>query len=579
MDFETWTVVAQDPLVKAADGSILKSDVRLPAERIDPGPRGPRVHVIDYDSSTGRYRPPLKRVGPEGLFKEPTDEQIMGHPGFRAHNVYAIAMRTLGVFEEALGRRVPWAGGAHQLKIAPHAFAAANAFYSREAEALLFGYFSGTDGPVFSSLSHDVVVHETTHALIDGLRERFTGQAVPDQAAFHEGFADVVALLSVLSDKGLVARILEVQAKDLPMEGVRSGEIPPQIDRKYLHDEKFRESVLFGLAQQMGQEMSGVRGRALRRSVESLKPEDIDLESDDLQAAHRRGEVLVSIIMHAFIEIWVDRLERLAGNGTTVATEWVAQEAADIADELLHLTIRALDYTPPVHLEFGDYLSALLTADYETRPDDGRYRFQAHLRSMFGRFGVEPAAGQDLDGRWLPPDLQIDYATTRFDSLRRDPDEAFRFVWANAAAIGLRDIAHTRVLSVRPSYRRAPQDGLGVRETVVECLQLLTLEASELNSLANLRKPRDLPADTEITLQGGVTLVFDERGNLKFAIRKPLHPGESASNRRAHQRRLNRLVEQGWYGSGREASSIAQIHQARSTTMPVSGHQMRERWL
>jgi hypothetical protein len=29
------------------------------------------------------------------------------------------------------------------------------------------------------------------------------------------------------------------------------------------------------------------------------------------------------------------------------------------------MTIRALDYTPPVDLRFSDYLSALLTADRE----------------------------------------------------------------------------------------------------------------------------------------------------------------------------------------------------------------------
>ena len=42
--------------------------------------------------------------------------------------------------------------------------------------------------------------------------------------------------------------------------------------------------------------------------------------------------------------------------------------------------IRALDYMPPVHLEFGDALSAALTADTEVRPDDSRYQLRAHMR-------------------------------------------------------------------------------------------------------------------------------------------------------------------------------------------------------
>ena len=109
-------------------------------------------------------------------------------------------MRILARFEFALGRRVAWGFKTHQLKVVPHAFADANAFYSREHEALLFGYFPGRSGnTIFSCLSHDVVAHETTHALVDGLRSCYLDPSSADQAAFHEGISDVVALLSVFA--------------------------------------------------------------------------------------------------------------------------------------------------------------------------------------------------------------------------------------------------------------------------------------------------------------------------------------------------------------------------------------------
>ena len=128
------------------------------------------------------------------------EKRLLADPRFHAQNAYAIAMRTLAIFERALGRRVEWGFRGQQLHIAPHAFASANAFYSEDDQALMFGYFTGKSGStVFTSLSHDIVAHETTHALLDGMRDAFTDASLPDQAGFHEGFADVVALLSVFS--------------------------------------------------------------------------------------------------------------------------------------------------------------------------------------------------------------------------------------------------------------------------------------------------------------------------------------------------------------------------------------------
>src|SRR6186713_3488164 len=50
------TVIAQDPGVRTADGKrIVMSRVTVPAEILAPGPRGYRVHVVDYDATTGRY--------------------------------------------------------------------------------------------------------------------------------------------------------------------------------------------------------------------------------------------------------------------------------------------------------------------------------------------------------------------------------------------------------------------------------------------------------------------------------------------------------------------------------------------
>ncbi|MFC2173717.1 hypothetical protein ACFLU6_13990, partial [Acidobacteriota bacterium] len=214
-------IIAQDPSVRTPDKKILTGIVDVPYEEIAAGPRGYRIHVIDYDASAGKfYHPvPLKELEKEGmvseegvLFEGVSDEALLDNPQFHAMNTYAIIMRTLAAFESALGRRVSWSFGGHQIKVAPHAFADANAFYSKRDEGLFFGYFPDPDEEkkmVFTCLSHDVIVHETTHGLVDGLRQCYIEPETLDQVAFHEGFADVVALLSVFSVPEVVELLID----------------------------------------------------------------------------------------------------------------------------------------------------------------------------------------------------------------------------------------------------------------------------------------------------------------------------------------------------------------------------------
>jgi hypothetical protein len=541
----TLTIVAQDPAVRVGE-KILTTPVDVPAENLAAGPRGYRVHVIDYDASTRTLYKPFKypddAIDP---FREPTNDTVLNDPNFHAQNVYAIIMRTLARFEFALGRRVGWSFPGHQLKVAPHAFADANAFYSERDEALMFGYFPGRQDTIFSCLSHDVVAHETTHALVDGLRGRYSDPASPDQAAFHEGFADVVALLSVFSLRDVVKTVLDWQA-DRPTTPPEEANL---IRRQDTSPEALRGSLLLGLAEQMGQELSRVRGSALRRSVELTPSADYlsPAQFPEFQEPHRRGEILVAAMMNAFLTIWTQRLSTLGFiRGEWLSRDRVAEEAAEAADYLLTMAIRALDYTPPIHLEFSDFLSALLTADYEIRPDDSKYYFRRHLLESFQRYGIPPSssAGQMPEaGLWQPPPQAMVYDRLRFHALSRDPDEMFRFVWENRDTLKLSDDAYIRVESLRPCLRIAPDDGFPLHETVAECIQLVELEARELNTIG-VHKPVGMPDNTKVTLRGGVALIFDEFGRLKFAV------GTRLLNSERQTEWLQYLWDYGYFESG-----------------------------
>jgi hypothetical protein len=151
------TVIAQDPSVQR-DGRIVTAKVTVPAEDLRSGPMGYRVQVVDYDATHRTYHGAHELPG-EYEAEPPSWQQ--GKPSmtrsarFRAQNVYALVMKTLARFEFALGRRVQWSFNTHQLKVAPQGMADANAFYSPEAEGLVFGYFTGVSGArIHTSLSH-----------------------------------------------------------------------------------------------------------------------------------------------------------------------------------------------------------------------------------------------------------------------------------------------------------------------------------------------------------------------------------------------------------------------------------------
>ena len=556
------TVVAQDPGVRTR-GRVLTTEVTLPYEELLPGPTGHRVQVVDYDASTQTlYEPAVLDDAPAGPLD---DKQLANDPKCHARNVYALVMRTLGRFEYALGRRAAWRFPAHQLKVVPHAFEAANAFYSPDSESLSFGYFRRDGRLVFTCLSHDIVVHETTHALLDGLRRYFMAPSSADQAAFHEGYADLVALLSVLSVQEVVAKLVDHAAAQTAQTRRRSG----LVHRDALRRDRLRRSVLFGLADEMAAEGGGARVNALRRSVQ-IEPDKGLLDRPEYLEPHRRGEVLVAAVMQAFLDVWTARVATLGTiDGAYCDRSRVAEEAATVADQLLTMMVRAIDYTPPIHLSFGDFLAAVLTADAEVRDDDSRYRLRATLLDWFGRYGITPPDGTTAEGLLPRAEVQLGREGVRFGSLQTDPTEMFRLLWANRGLLRLDPRAYTQVASVRPCLRIGPEDGLPVRETVAECVQYLALSAAELPA-HGLVKPAGMADDEEVVLRGGSTLILDEYGMLKYEVNNTLPGPRDEVGLAEMQARLDYLWEQGEFDEGASfAARLSNLHRLRALDADV----------
>jgi hypothetical protein len=568
------TIMARDPSVtdrRSQDPArqILRARVDVPASRLAPGPRGPRLHVVDFNATTRELTPAIDlttdattspEFGQVDRFVDATDATLLDDPAFRAQSVYAIAARTLAIFEFALGRPVPWAFGASQLYLVPTAFAEANAYYADEDQALYFGYFPGKGRErVLTCLAHDIVVHETTHAILDGLRRRFDVPSMPDQAGFHEGFADVVALLSILA----VPESIEVLIGGSDSQTLAADEVS---------EEHLRRSVLFTIGRQFGDAVHQTRGGGLRRSIEQAPTVAWrDPKKRRWQEPHRRGEILVAAVMQAFLGMWVARLRPI----TTASVDRgrAAEEGARAARHLLEMCIRAIDYSPPVDFSFDDFLGAMVASDAEISPeDDSGYR--PAVIEGFGRFGIVAPEGAAV----VIPDAQWpSYRSFSYTALRSDPDEAFRFLWENVELLKIDPRYYLHVENVRPSVRVGPR-GFVVAETIVDYVQELILTRAELDELAGSEStdrlaPAEIPPDTQLKLWGGGTIVFDEFGALKYHHAKPLAdwPRQIA--------RLRYLVDQGlWDTKRRMGFSYGTSLGQRFAAFHAAGAHADEEW-
>jgi hypothetical protein len=366
------------------------------------GPVGEYVEAVDYDPATGVFYAPFD-LNDGYLLAQDGLQPSEGNPQFHQQMVYAVVMTTIEHFEHALGRVTLWSPHRHdnnvfdyvqRLRIYPHALREANAFYDPEKKALLFGYFpaSMTDpgsnlpgGMVFSCLSQDIIAHETTHALLDGIHPRFIEPSNPDALAFHEAFADIVALLQHFTYPEALRHQIARTRGDLA-----------------------KQNLLGELAQQFG-EAIGQYG-ALRDAIGRVNPDTHEwepLKPDPAQYAsttepHARGAILVAALFDGFLAIYKGRvadLLRIASSGTGILPEGdihpdlvnrLAMEATKSAHHLLYMCIRALDYCPPVDLTFGDYLRALITADCDLVPDDD-HGYRLAVIEGFRRRGIYPS--------------------------------------------------------------------------------------------------------------------------------------------------------------------------------------------
>jgi hypothetical protein len=561
--------------------------VRVPWEPLKPGPGGQKIAVVDYDAANKCYYPPIDLDNPLLLANDglcPTEAD----PRFHQQMVYAIASRTIQMFEVALGRKIHWrradrfGGSANKengfrkegdiwiLKLYPHAMRQANAYYSPQAQGILFGYFTanktgqGRNLPgqlVFTCLSQDIISHEVTHAVIDGIRTYFTEPTNPDVLAFHEGFADLCALFSHFSQHdSLIDTIRQTggqlyQTELRPIAGDRSNKDQPTITAEIR-----RMNPLIELAIQFGQASGKKSGL---RSALGTPPNSDDIHKN-VSDPHFRGSILVAAVFDAFFSIYMKRADPLfriyrAGGRDIVndelpapLAELLATCATQTAVQFFQLCARSIDYCPPVDITFGDFLRAIITVsrDLDATDNDG---VRDALMEAFRLRGIysESASFYSEDALSWPPDADLppidklifgspngltsEEKNKNGDTLRSWADE-------NRAALGFNRDLPIAVPSFHPVFR-TKENGRLRMEMVVEIIQSTQAKFSAA-----------APQAGSFPFRAGVTLIVeapkpksheqpkDVPPKVRFAIGREM-TGPNARQREERQR--NFFIAQG----------------------------------
>jgi hypothetical protein len=477
-----------------------------------------------------------------GLYPSPTNYQ------FLMQMTYAVAMTTYEAFRKALGRNPHWgfeAGSPAKLKLFPFHEKMENAVYNREEKGVEFGWYDSEDaregqaaehnleprasrkGKVYTALSHDIIAHEVSHALLDGLRPNFLSPYHHDTLALHEGFSDLVAVFQHFSHRELLEQAIM---------GCK-GNIA-------------RAGILTSLASQFGQTKEH-RGNALRSVVDVAKCDEkgCALPHDPIrykegQPIHRQGSVLVSSVFDAFILLFNRKTKKYidiatkgsgelpSGNLERSLAKALAKQAAELAGQLLSICIRAIDYCPPVAATFGDYLRAMITADYDLVPDDP-YGYREALVDSFIRRDI-PIEGVDtISESSLLWETQYDFvdkeliarimSENEFGVLLIDPVRRYRrrahnlgkylissgslgnlgLISPNQQHPKFKSVSKPKIESARVSRRIGPDNRLET-DLIVEVTQSVLI-----NSMGSV-----FPA-----IQG-CTVIIDSRGHLRYVIKK-----------------------------------------------------------
>jgi len=507
-------IFPQDPLVAEHNSRLGDQKIKLSGEAcLGSGPTSSRIGVVDYNADLDSvFEPASVRKDRKGFSigrRKPVDN-------FKFHqvNVWAVITHVLNMVEDerVIGRRIPWAFERGRLLVLPHAGYWANAFYDRSTGALHFFYFEDQKGkPVYTCLSHDIVAHELGHAILDGLKPYYNEVSSPATAGFHEYFGDAIAMAAALSHRVI---IVEVAGRG--------------------HGELDSANVIANIATQFGSAVSKesyghLADVYLRTGLNTKTMADLEGVVEE----HQYSEVLTGAYYDLLRAFYDQMLKDEIASGKKYNGGLRVRVLMNSASLVARLLLRAIDYCPPVDINYQDYARAVVRADQVAYPlDPAGYRRIAV--EVFKNRGIIDQDEEQIGKRWRK---------VRNDELRdldvevigASATDAYRFIDANRKVLSISPLANFRVVHAYRTRKISADGYRPPRETIVEFVwpERIPLSGREYGEFNG----------TETSLWCGGTLVFDHDGNLLYYIIKQ----DTPERRKTLREYIAYLVRMGFF--------------------------------
>ncbi len=399
------------------DPSFIRDKSKLSIEMIEvsweprftDGPTSARITVEDYyETEFGTHKPdPAKWDEKQRCFVDPKGQLVapkLNNDQFHQINVWAIAQRILEFYEDftVLGRPVPWGFNGNRLVIKPHATTEEKGtYYDPVTKSLEFAYIHGN---VYTCLSHDIVAHETGHAILDGIRPYFYDSWTLETEAFHEFIADLTAIMSALRNNYVRNIFIDYLEKGLP-----------------------EKDFLAKIGEEFGKAISNsdfIRTAQNKVTMDDVRRWEKDRADD---AVHNSSQVLTGMIYDLLLKLY---------QGYRLREHTPDEAAWHATRRLTQMALQSLDFLPPVDVTFCDYVEAFLIRDELLDPED-RHEYRPLIRQLCEERKIQvPLEGQR-------PKRPRNLANPPVDGLLASRTSAYKYIHANREALripAMRDV-------------------------------------------------------------------------------------------------------------------------------------------